>query len=169
MTSLDVCEAIASTITTLWPNRFLYRDFLPENHKRPSAFLYVTKNSFESANLAMVRWELEAQLALFCATDRYDISSTEALRRDQEQVLLAFGGPSLHVGDRWISINAQGDGMEVGSAFVLFRASWMDQRPGYNDPNDPDDPVSAKIPKMEQFEVNGKRFPTADETARKEM
>ncbi len=33
MTSLDVCEAIASVITNLWPDRFLYRDFLPENQQ----------------------------------------------------------------------------------------------------------------------------------------
>ena len=169
MTSYDVCEAIASVIAKLWPDRVLYRDFCPVDHKRPCGFLYVSSSSFQDANVALVRWELEAQLELFCATDSYDISSTEDLRRDQEQVLTAFGGPSLQVGDRWVSVSAQGDGMEIGSAFVIFRASWIDQRPGYHDVLDDTDPDSAKIPKMEQFEVNGRPFPPAGETARKEQ
>ena len=169
MTSYDVCEAIASVIAQLWPNRVLYRDFCPADHKRPSSFLYVSESSFQDVNAALVRWSFEARLELFCATDSYDISSTEALRRDQEQVLIAFGGPSLRAVDRWVTISAQGDGMEIGSAFVVFRAFWFDQRPGYHDILDTTDPVSTAIPMMEQFEVNGRPFPSAGETARKEQ
>ena len=102
----------------------------------------------------------------FLATDEYDISSTEDLRKDQEAVLLAFGTPSLKVGDRYVTLQALGDGAELGSAFVKFTASWFDQRPGYHDPEDMNDPVSADVPKMEDFEFNNgfSALPTAERT-----
>ena len=151
MTTLDVCGAIAQRLGALWPQRFLYRDFCPEGHERPSGFLYVSQSGYTDVNISMVQWTMEARLELFCATDAYEISSTEELRKDQEAVLLAFGQPSIQVGDRWLPLTVQGDGMEMGSAFVVFRCSWTDKRPEYHDPADPNDPVTAAIPKMEDF------------------
>ena len=97
---------------------------------------------------------MEAELELFCSTDAYDISSTEALRQDQEAVLLAFASLSIQVGDRWVTLTAKGDGMDMGSAFVAFSAAWMDQRPGYHDPDNMTDPVSDAVPKMEHIECS---------------
>ena len=45
MTYQDLMEAIAARIAKLWPERMLYRDFCPADHKRPSGFLYVTSAS----------------------------------------------------------------------------------------------------------------------------
>lgn len=153
-TSIDVCNAIADVVAKLWPERMIYRDFCEDEFERPSSFLYVIKSTMEPANVSLVEWTMEAELELFCATNKYDISSTEALRKDQEAVLLAFAAPSLQVGDRHITLTAMGDGADLGSAFVKFTASWFDQRPGYHDPEDMDDPVSAAVPKMEDFEFN---------------
>ena len=153
-TSIDVCNAIADVVANLWPERMIYRDFCPADHKRPSSFLYIVKSSMEPANISLVEWTMEAEMELFCATDDYDISSTEELRQNQEAVLLAFGAPSLKVGDRHVTMTVQGDGADLGSAFVKFTASWFDQRPGYSDPDDMNDPVSAAVPKMEDFEFN---------------
>ena len=153
-TSVDVCNAIAKVVGGLWPDRMIYRDFCPVDHQRPSSFLYLVKSSFEPANVSLVEWSMEAELELFCASDEYDLSSTEALRQDQEDVLLAFGQPSLPVGDRYVTIQAMGDGADQGSAFVKFTATWFDQRPGYHDPEDMTDPVSAGVPKMEEIENN---------------
>lgn len=152
ITSTAVCEAIAGRIAQLWPDRYLYRDACPANFERPSGFLYMTKSKMTPSGPQQVDCLVEAQLELFCRTDAYDITSTEELRRDQEQVLLHFGGQKIQVGNRWLTLTAQGDGMEVGSAFVVFSATWRDQRPGSHDPADPNDPVSAAIPKMEDFE-----------------
>ena len=99
-TSVDVCNAIADVVAKLWPDRTIYRDFCSAKHERPSSFLYVIKSTMEPANISLVEWTMEAELELFCATDEYDISSTEDLRKNQEDVLLAFGAPSLKVGDR---------------------------------------------------------------------
>lgn len=165
-TSIDVCNAIADVVAKLWPDRMIYRDFCPADHKRPSSFLYIVESGFEPANVSLVEWSLEAELELFCATDEYDISSTEDLRKNQEDVLLAFGAPSLKVGDRYVTLQALGDGAELGSAFVKFTASWFDQRPGYHDPEDMNDTESADVPKMEDFEFNNgfSALPTAERT-----
>lgn len=165
-TSIDVCNAIADVVAKLWPDRTIYRDFCSAKHERPSIFLYVIKSSMEPANISLVEWTMEAELELFCATNEYDISSTEELRQNQENVLLAFGAPSLKVGDRYVTLQAMGDGAELGSAFVKFTASWFDQRPGYHDPEDMNDPESADVPKMEDFEFNNgfSALPTAERT-----
>lgn len=149
ITSTAVCDAIAGVVAKLWPERMIYRDFCPVDHQRPSSYLYVTQSSHVPANLFLVEWTMEASLELFCATDEYDISSTEALRADQEAVLLAFGAPSLQVGEGWVSLTAKGEGMEAGSAFVTFSASWFEVPPGADDPE-------TGAPLMEQFQINGK-------------
>ena len=128
MTSTDLMEALSERIAALWPERMLYRDFCPNDHKRPSGFLYVRSAGFEDVNIGLVRWSVEAELELFAATDAYTVESTEALRRDQAP------GP--------------------GSAYVSFSAAWTDVRPGYHDPEDPGDPETAQTPKMEHIEIN---------------
>lgn len=148
ITSVDVCNAIAAVVAKLWPERIVYRDFCSTDHQRPSSYLYVVKSAVEPANFCLSKWTMEAELELFCATDAYDISSTETLRADQETVLLAFGLPSLKVKDSFVELAADGDGMEVGSAYVKFTASWFTETPGYEAPED-------SVPMMEDFEVNG--------------
>lgn len=161
MTDIDVCDAIAERIAALWPERVLYRDFCPAGHARPSGYLYITKAGYTSLNALLVRWEMDAELELFCAADAYDISSTEELRREQARVLEAFP-PPLPVGDRRVSLSAAGDGMELGSAYVKFSASWVDARPA-GVPGGPGGGGAggggtggeeAEIPKMEHFTWN---------------
>lgn len=154
MTSSDLKEAIAGMIAGLWPDRMLYRDFCPADFQRPSGFLYVTSTGFTDANLGLVQWDFEAELALYAATDAYTVESTEALRADQDAVLALFGGPSIPVGDRHVTVLAAAEAPGPGVAYVSFTASWIDARPGYHDPEDPADPETAKVPKMEHYEIN---------------
>ena len=109
MTYIDVLEAIAGRVAALWPERMLYRDFCPADHKRPSGFLYVERAEMEDVNLGLVQWSLEARLELYAATDEYSVESTEQLRADQAAVLGQFGGPALAVGDRHIQVSAAAD------------------------------------------------------------
>ncbi len=154
MTSTDLMEDLAERIAALWPERMLYRDFCPNDYKRPSGFLYVRSAGFEDVNIGLVRWSVEAELELFAATDAYTVESTEALRRDQDAVLDLFGGPSIQVGDRHIPVYATAEAPGPGSAYVSFSAAWTDVRPGYHDPEDPGDPETAQTPKMEHIEIN---------------
>lgn len=55
MTYIDVLEAIAGRVAALWPERMLYRDFCPADHKRPSGFLYVERAEMEDVNLGLVQ------------------------------------------------------------------------------------------------------------------
>ena len=166
MTALDLCEAVAGRLAELWPDRLLYRDFCPADHRRPSGFLYVTKNKSTDVNALLTRWDVALELELFSAADAYDLPSAEALRADQERVTGAFPSP-LPVGDRRIPLTAAGDGGEAGSAFVKFSASWVEPRqgpvpgiappgggggPGGGGQEDPWDPGS--VPLMEQFTIN---------------
>lgn len=151
MNQVDLCEAIASKIAALWPDRMIYRDFCPADFRRPSSFLYITEAGFTSASIAVVLWNIEAELELFCATDDYDEQSTEELRQNQAAVLEAFGDPHLVVGDRAVQLTAVADGSGSGVAYVRFTASWYDQRPGYHDIHDAEDPVTKETPLMEDY------------------
>lgn len=150
MTYQDLMEAIAARIAKLWPDRMLYRDFCPADYKRPSGFLYVTNAGYEDANLFLVQWTFEAELTLFAATNAYSAESTEQLRRDQLDVLGAFGGPAIHVGDRSVILTVGAPSPGPGEAYVTFSASWMDARPVFTDPDDP----SVGVPLMEHYELN---------------
>lgn len=147
MTYMDLLEAIAARISTLWPNRMLYRDFCPVDHQRPSGFLYVQETGFTDAGIGLVRWTFQAELELFAETDTYDLESTEVLRADQAAVLGLFGGPAIAVADRHIGLNVAADTPGPGSAYVRFSASWMDERPGYQD-------AEAYAPLMEHYALN---------------
>lgn len=151
MNQVDLCEAIASKIAALWPDRMIYRDFCPADFRRPSSFLYITEAGFTSASIAVVLWNIEAELELFCATDDYDEQSTEELRQNQAAVLEAFEDPHLVVGDRAVQLTAVADGSGSGVAYIRFTASWYDQRPGYHDIHDPYDPVTKSTPLMEDY------------------
>ena len=150
MTYQDLMEAIAARIAKLWPDRMLYRDFCPADHKRPSGFLYVTNAGYEDANIFLVQWTFEAELTLYAATDAYSAESTEQLRADQLAVLGAFGGPAIQVEDRSVMLTVGTLSPGPGEAYVTFSASWMDGRPVAPDPDDP----PADVPLMENFELN---------------
>ena len=158
MTYTDLVEAIAGKISALWPDRMLYRDFCPVDHQRPAGFLYVRGAGWTDVNIGLVEWSFDAELELFAETDEYDAESTEALRADQAAVVALFGGPSLAVGDRHIILTAAAETPGPGVAYVSFTASWLDRRPGYQDP-EAQTPESGGAPLMEDFALhisNGK-------------
>ena len=150
MTYQDLTEAIAAKVAALWPERMLYRDFCPVDHKRPSSFLYVTDASYADGNFALVEWNYEAELALYAATDSYTVESTEALRMDQLAVLNAFADPNIQVGDRSIMLQTAAEAPGPGEAYVKFTAQWTDQRPGFVDEDTAPESESG-VPLMEDF------------------
>ena len=153
MTYQELTEAIAARVSAIWPERMLYRDFCPVDFKRPSGFLYVTQADMADANLGLVEWTYEAELALFAATNSWSAESTEALRADQLAVLQAFGGPAIRVGDRSVVLTAGALSPGPGEAYVRFSASWLDSRPGYVDEDTAPEEVSG-VPRMENFQLN---------------
>ena len=142
MTQVDIIEAIAGVLANLWPDRMVYRDFCPADHKRPSTFLYCTMAEYNFAFLGGVEWTVEAEAQLFSATDHYDVESTEQLRQDQAAVLSQFGRP-IQIGDRHVLILARAQAPGPGVAVVTFSASWMDTAPGFE--------RGEEAPLMEQY------------------
>lgn len=142
MTQVDIIEAIAGVLAGLWPDRMVYRDFCPVDHKRPSTFLYCTTAEYNFAFLGGVEWLVEAEAQLFSAVDHYDVESTEQLRQDQAAVLSQFGRP-IQIGDRHILILAKAQAPGPGVAVVTFSASWMDAAPGFE--------RGEEAPLMEQY------------------
>jgi hypothetical protein len=140
MTTLVVSEAIAGLLADRWPERIIYRDFCPYDFERPSFFLWTTKEQREVRSLHLVEVSASFMLEIFCATDEYDVSSTEELRLVQAEVLELMAGPKLKVSnsdtgeDRYVTISAMSDGQEPGSAFVQVLANWVDSRPASPEP-----------------------------------
>ena len=142
MTQVDIIEAIANVLAGLWPDRMVYRDFCPADHKRPSTFLYCTMAEYNFAFLGGVEWTVEAEAQLFSTVDHYDVESTEQLRQDQAAVMAQFGRP-IQIGDRHILILAKAQAPGPGVAVVTFSASWMDAAPGFE--------RGEEAPLMEQY------------------
>lgn len=161
MTYQKLTEAIAAKISALWPERMLYRDFCPVDHKRPSSFLYVTDASYMDGNIALVEWNYEAELTLYAATDHYAAESTQALRLDQLAVLNAFAVPTLKVGDRTVAVQAAAEAPGPGEAYVRFSAQWVDSRPGYVDENTAPE-SGGGVPRMENYTLKVGGTPPAD-------
>lgn len=153
MTHQDIMEAIAAKIAGLWPERMLYRDFCPADFKRPSGFLYVQDAGFTDANVGLVEWHMEAELELYSATDSYDTEDTEALRADQLSVLMLFSGPAIRAGERSVMVAASAETPGPGIAYVKFTATWMDNRPGYVDPDTAPESAGG-APLMEHYQLN---------------
>jgi hypothetical protein len=140
MSSFAVMEAIACLLADLWPERIIYRDFCPYDFERPSFFLWTTKEQREVRSLHLVEVNASFMLEIFCATDEYDVSSTEELRLVQADVLELLAGPKIKVSDsdtgedRYITITAMAAGQEPGSAFVQIQANWMDSKAASPEP-----------------------------------
>lgn len=156
MTYLDVMEAICSRIAELWPKRMLYRDFCPVDFQRPSSFLYVQETGYTDVTAGLVRWKFQAELTLYAETDVYSVESTEALRADQANLLSLFGGPAFEVGDRHIMLAVTAEAPGPGEAYVMFSASWVDERPGCQDP-EAATPETGGAPLMEHYELSVNR------------
>ena len=161
MTYQDLTEAIAAKVAALWPERMLYRDFCPVDHKRPSSFLYVTDASYTDGNFALVEWNYEAELALYAATDSYTVESTEALRLDQLAVLNAFAVPTLKVGARTLVIEPAAEAPGPGEAYVRFSSRWVESRPGYVDEDTAPESESG-VPLMKDYTLLVGTQPPAD-------
>lgn len=134
MTAMDLVEAVALRLAAHWPERMIYRDFCPIDFARPSCFLWLAKWETKDLNAVLVEHSAELRLELFCSTDRYAISSTQALREEQADVLALFAEAKLPVSEwdtnivRHVSVSLQADGQAAGSAFLVFRAVWTDVR-----------------------------------------
>ena len=147
-----VLRAVEAALGSSFPGEPVYWDQLPKNFARPSFTLEAQKEEWVDAAIGLVRRTLTVLVTGYAAADDYHDSSREELNRRESAVLALFGKGYLSLEDRALTVQAnKGTGtpdfMEVSVVF-----SWMDSRPGYQDPE------TATEPKMGHFvfRVNGK-------------
>lgn len=144
-TPSDLKDAICCKLAELWPDRTVYPDECPDDHTRPSSFVQVVEDDPVRVNISLVRWAAKILIALWGEMDDYGLTDAEGLMDDQLDVIAALSGKPLAVGDRYITLMAEGKGQdpEDGAAFVEVTASWHDEppTPSSKKPQDTDGPL----------------------------
>lgn len=153
MDSSDVMNFVKGILKDEFQNE-VFTDVLPKDFERPSFALELQKDEFRDLNIGLVQKTAAVLITGFVEVNAYYDSSREELNQRQNTVMEIFAGPSMKVGDRYPTVSAN-KGTGVPDFFeVQLVFSWSDVRPGYHDPDDMNDPVSAAVPKMEDFEFN---------------
>ena len=111
-------------------------------------------------NAVLVHREADILVTCYAKVDAYSDSSRKELARRQGAVLDLFAQGFLRVKDRAVTVAGEKGEQIPALATVTGLFSWTDGRPApYDpdnpyDPNDPNAPAGAKIPRMENFEIN---------------
>ncbi len=144
----DVIQAVEAAIGQIYPGEKVYTDELPDGFKRPSFALECMKDDWTDAGIGLVRREMTLRITCFVPVNAYSDSSRKALNERQDTVMGIFGQGYLKVGGRALHVQlAQGMGTP-DFAEVKAVLSWLDSRPGYQDPEE------AAAPRMENYELN---------------
>lgn len=154
MTSQTLIDAVKARIQENWKGEQVYTNYLPKDFKRPSFALELQKDEWTDANIVLVKRTVTLLLTGFVEKDAYGDSAREILNQRMEVACGLFALGFLLVDDRAVSVRAvRGTGApDFFEVTLIF--TWMDQRPGYHDPDDMTDPVSSAVPKMEHIECS---------------
>lgn len=142
-TSTQVADAIAGRIAGQWPDRLIHRDVCPVDFDRPGFFLQLGPMTLERV-LGLTQVTAQFELEIFSTVDEYSVAASEELMETQQRVLELFADEDLEVAGRHITVEVSGDGHEPLSAFVVFKAVWLDSFGG----------TEAEAPPMEEFEFH---------------
>lgn len=149
----DVMNFVEDILKDKFQNE-VFTDVLPKDFGRPSFALELQKDDFVDLNIGLVQKTVTILITGFVEVNAYYDSSRKELNHRQNAVMEIFAGPGIKVGDRHLTLSAN-KGTGAPDFFeVQLVFSWSDVRPGYHDPDDMNDPVSAAVPKMEDFEFN---------------
>lgn len=154
MNTEQLMDEVQAVIAAAFPGEPIFVDRLPKDFKRPSFALELQKEEFTDLNISLVRKMVTVLVTGFVEVNAYYDSSREELNRRQDRLMELFAGPSLRVSDRHPTVSANKGKGAPDFCEVQVTFSWSDTRPGYHDPDDRTDLVSAAVPKMEQYEAN---------------
>lgn len=166
LSSADLMEAVEKELNRLYPGEPVYWDYLPKDFKRPCFTLECPRTAGIDMNAVLVQREADILVTCMVKTDAYGDSSRKELTRRQSTVTDLFAQGFLRVKDRAVKVSGEKGAQDPVLATVTGLFSWADGRPGYvdpeapydpdnpYDPNDPNAPAGAKIPRMENFEIN---------------
>lgn len=150
----ELMAAVEAELGARYPGEPVYWDMMPKEFKRPSFTLECQKEEETDVNIGLIRRTVTLLVTCYVAVDAYGDSSREALNERQEGVQAIFGRGYIPVGGRSLGVQAnRGAGSpEVAEVTAVF--SWVEARPGYQDPEKPATPETGGAPVMEQFKLN---------------
>lgn len=154
MNTDQIMARVKEIISAGFPGEPIFVDRLPKDFKRPSFALELQKEAFADLNIALVQKTVTVLVTGFVEVNAYYDSSREELNRRQDRLMELFAGPSIRVDDRHPTVTANKGTGAPDFCEVQVTFSWSDARPGYHDPDDMTDPVSAAVPKIEDYEGN---------------
>lgn len=158
--SADLMEAVEAALNRLYPGEPVYRNDLPKDFERPSFVLECPRAAGTDLNAALVQREADILVTCMVKTDACGDSSQEELTRRQSAVMDLFAQGFLRVKGRAVKAAGEKGEQDPAAARVTALFSWVDGRPGAADPeapydpDNPDAPLGADIPRMEDFAIN---------------
>ena len=156
--SADLMEAVEGALNRLYPGEPVYWDCLPKDFKRPCFTLECPRTAGTDLNAALIQREADILVTCMVSTDAYGDSSRKELTRRQSAVMDLFAQGFLRVKGRAVKLTGKKGEQTPVFATVTGLFSWVDGRPGLvdpevpYDPDNPDAPEGAKIPRMERYE-----------------
>lgn len=149
-------DAVEAAINARYPGEPVYRDMLPKDFRRPSFTMECQKVERTGVNIGLEQETVTLLVTCYAAVDAYNDSSREELNGRQESIQDIFAAGFLRVEDRrvWVQTDRGTGSPEAAEVTAVF--TWMDVRPGYQDPENPGQGPGG-APMMEQFEVNVSR------------
>lgn len=154
MNTEQLMAEVQAVISAAFPGEPIFVDRLPKDFQRPSFALELQKEEFTDLNISLILKMVTVLVTGFVEVNAYYDSSREELNRRQDRLMELFAGPSLRVSGRHPTVSANKGKGAPDFCEVQVTFSWSDTRPGYHDPDDRTDLVSAAVPKMEQYEAN---------------
>lgn len=160
LSSADIMEAVEKGLNRLYPGEPVYWDYLPKDFKRPCFALECPRTAGTDMNAVLVQREVDILVTCMARVDAYGDSSRKELTRRQSAVMDLFSQGFLRVKDRAVKLSGEKGEQTPTLATVTGLFSWVDERPARVDPEapyDPDNPnapAGADIPRMEHFEIN---------------
>lgn len=158
LNSVDLMEAVEEALKRIFPGEPVYWDSLPKDFKRPCSALECVRTAGTDLNFALVQREADILVTCMAKTDAYGDSSRKELTRRQSAVMDLFAQGFLRVKGRAVKVSGEKGEQDPAVAVVTGLFSWVDGRPGLvdpevpYDPDNPDAPEGAKIPRMERYE-----------------
>lgn len=156
--SVDLMEAVEKELNRIFPGEPVYWDALPKDFKRPCFALECLRTAGTDLNFALVQREADILVTCLSKADAYGDSSRKELTRRQSAVMDLFAQGFLRVKGRAVKVSGEKGEQTPELATVTGLFSWVDGRPGLvdpevpYDPDNPDAPEGAKIPRMEHYE-----------------
>lgn len=156
----DLMETVERELNRLYPGEPVYWDCLPRNFKRPCFTLECPRTAGADLNAVLIQRETDILVTCLVETDAYGDSSRKELTRRQSAVMDLFARGFLQVKDRAVKVSGEKGEQtpELATATGLF--FWAEGRAGHTDPevpydpDNPDAPEGAKIPRMEDFSIH---------------